>query len=134
MHGEDVKEKKAGCVRASASDTAADPEGARVRIPRQHGRVSVIALTVLALTVAAATAPEDGDERELLRARVEQVRDDPDFTLRGTALAARRVLPALYARREFTRTWTDPGAAAQLVAAIREVGNDGLDPEDYLLP
>jgi murein L,D-transpeptidase YcbB/YkuD len=43
------------------------------------------------------------------------------------------VLPALYARREFARAWTDPEASAQLLRAIREVEADGLDPQDYLL-
>jgi murein L,D-transpeptidase YcbB/YkuD len=91
----------------------------------------VIALALLALSGAADA--QDAAEQELLRTRVEHVRDDPDFRVRGTALASRRVLPALYARREFSRAWTDAGVAAQLVSAIREIGAEGLDPEDYLL-
>ena len=104
-----------------------------MRIARQRCRVAAIALALLAIAAGSARAQTDVEESELPRARVEQVRDDPDFTVRGVSLAARRALPQLYAHREFTRTWTDPEASAQLLSAIRAVRDDGLDPEDYLL-
>lgn len=63
----------------------------------------VIALTLLVLAGARAGAQEDSDERERLRARVEHVRDDPQFTLRGTALASRRVLLLLEGQRGWDR-------------------------------
>ena len=105
--------------------------GASVPSMGQRGLACAIALALLAC--GAARAQGDAVERDLLRARVEQVRDDPDFTVHGVRLAARRVLPQLYARRDFTRAWTDPRPIAELLSAIRDTREDGLDPDDYLI-
>jgi murein L,D-transpeptidase YcbB/YkuD len=92
------------------------------------------ALSALALLLAPdGRAREEAAESELLRTHVELIRDDPGFDVSGVPIAAKRVLPQLYARRGFTFAWTAPAAREGLLRAIRASAADGLDPEDYLL-
>ena len=70
---------------------------------------------------------------EMLRERVEGVRDDPAAVVHGEPIAARRALAELYANRGFTPAWTSAGARVELLRAIRDSALDGLDPEDYHL-
>ena len=101
----------------------------RMGIMRRWHRALLVFIVVLASGVAQA-----GDATaELLRARLEHWREDPSVTLRGVTLAAGEPLMTLYARRGFTRAWVDPAPRAQLLHAIRDSRDDGLDPEDYLL-
>jgi murein L,D-transpeptidase YcbB/YkuD len=79
----------------------------------------------------AAQAPLSASEA--LRERVERLRDDPAQLVHGESIAARRVLPELYASRDFSLAWTSADARAELLRAIRDSAADGLDPEDYHL-
>ena len=90
-------------------------------------------LALVLLLAHNSRAQEDAPESEILRAHVEQIRDDPGTDISGAPIAARRLLPELYARRGFTRAWTAAAAREDLLRAIRESAADGLDPEDYLL-
>jgi murein L,D-transpeptidase YcbB/YkuD len=91
------------------------------------------ALVLVLACAAAASAQGDTPESELLRMRVEQIRDHEETTLFEAQVAARVALPELYERRGFTLAWTVPAARADLLRAIRDSEADGLDPEDYLL-
>ena len=100
---------------------------------RRVGLALLILIAGWGLTAAASGAEDEESEAALLYAHVEQLRDDPAFTLRGARIAARRVLPELYTRAGFTRLWPDRAAQEELLRAIRDSAGDGLDPEDYLL-
>ena len=90
-------------------------------------------LAALILLIAQAIAADESDPaNELLRARVEQIREDPAATVGGVPIAARRALPLLYERRNFVPTWNDRAARDDLSHAIEQSERDGLDPEDYL--
>jgi len=93
----------------------------------------VIALAYLLFPAHAARAEEPAPETEILRARVEQIREDPSFRVSGVQVAAKRLLPELYARRGFTRAWSTPASSEELLRAIRDSATDGLSPDDYLL-
>ena len=80
--------------------------------------------------VPAPALPSPG---EMLRERVEGVRDDPAAVVHGEPVAARRALAELYANRGFTPAWTSAGARVELLRAIRDSALDGLDPQDYHL-
>lgn len=67
---------------------------------------------------------------ELLRARIEELRENKRLNVRGAWIASRAVLPALYEGNGFQRLW-DAGRAEQLLRGIREAETDGLDPRDY---
>ncbi|MGH2898756.1 MAG: hypothetical protein ACRDMZ_08800, partial [Solirubrobacteraceae bacterium] len=70
-------------------------------------------------------------EEQVLAQRMEQIRDDPAFNVDGARIAAKRLVPDLYARRGFRRAWT-PEARDQLQRAVADSAADGLAPEDYL--
>src|SRR5258705_12273349 len=89
--------------------------------------------TALILLVGRAIAADERDlASELLRARVEQIREDPAATVGGVYIAARRALPLLYERRHFAPTWTERAVRDDLLRAIDQSEREGLDPEDYL--
>ena len=97
-------------------------------------RAGVARAFALVLCCALRAAAQDAaSESELLRMRVEQIRDDEGTTLFEAQVAARDALPELYERRGFTLAWSAPSARADLLRAIRDSAGDGLDPEDYLL-
>src|SRR5262245_7698520 len=100
-------------------------------MPR-HRLLSLLSAFVwLAATQALAQAPASPTER--VREVVERIRDDPAKLVRGEAIAARRVLPELYANRGFSLAWGSAEARAELLRAIRDSAADGLDPQDYHL-
>jgi murein L,D-transpeptidase YcbB/YkuD len=101
--------------------------------PLRRRRVCAVALALPLLLARDSRAQEAASESEILREHVEQIRDDPGADISGAPIAARRLLPDLYARRGFTPAWTSAAAREELLRAIRESAADGLDPEDYLL-
>ncbi len=76
-----------------------------------------------------APAPLD-PAAELVRSRIETLREDGRLNVRGAWLSSRTALPALYEASGFRRLW-DEARAEQLLRAVREAGADGLDPRDY---
>jgi murein L,D-transpeptidase YcbB/YkuD len=90
-------------------------------------------ITLTSLLAYAARAEEAASESEILQARVEQIRDDASFRISGARIVAKRLVAELYARRGFTLLWTAPAAREDLLRAIRDSADDGLEPEDYLL-
>ena len=100
----------------------------------RHLRFVLVMPVACALLLAGAGVAQERDaEREIMRARVEQVRDDPAFAVGNVRIAATRMLPAFYERRGFSRAWTEDATREELLQAIRDTRADGLDPEDYLL-
>ena len=90
-------------------------------------------LFVLIVLLAHPIAAEElASASEILRARVEQIREDPAALVGGVHIAARGALPLLYERRHFAPTWTEPDVREELHRAIEQSELDGLDPEDYL--
>lgn len=103
-----------------------------MRKVRPPAPLLVIAITLTLLLGHAARGEDPALESEILRARVEQIRDDPSFGILGAEFAAKRLIAELYARRGFRTIWS-AGAVDALLRAIRDSAADGLDPEDYLL-
>jgi L,D-transpeptidase YcbB len=55
-------------------------------------------------------------------------------TLRGAGIAFGDRLHAFYSRREFRPAWTSAQSQRQLLQALADTYDDGLDPADYHLP
>ncbi|MCC7328347.1 MAG: hypothetical protein IT521_16240, partial [Burkholderiales bacterium] len=68
-----------------------------------------------------------------IEARLGTAAPGQDFALRGEHIAASRVIADFYARREFAPAWTRAGDVDDLLRAIRDSADDGLDPSDYHL-
>lgn len=136
-------------VPAESRRAAARPPFRRPRRGRGPRFILAGATTILAALgapapggVSAQSAPGAGapsptsDVAEEIRVRVEAVRaaGDAGVGVDGERLLAVRALPRFYEGRGFARAWV-PGSPAvvSLLAAIEEVIDDGLRPEDYHL-
>lgn len=71
--------------------------------------------------------------REILRARIEQLRENRTLPILDTRVASSIVVPDFYERRGFRPAWRDSTAVGDLLRAIRDATDDGLDPRDYHL-
>ena len=97
----------------------------------QFFRVWVFWLIVLSAALPLSGRADEVDE--VMRERVEAMRGEAPVTVAGQPIAARSVLAELYERHDFVPLWRKPESVAELLQAIEESRDDGLDPEDYLL-
>ena len=95
--------------------------------------VAVLGLLLGTSLHAQQPAPEQplGPVAEQIRERIEQWRaahaTDAAAQVPGSAVAA------FYEQDRFAPAWTRPDNLDQLLAALRDVAGDGLDPQDYAL-
>ncbi len=71
--------------------------------------------------------------REELQLRLEQIRSGGLERIDGEVVAARDLLPAIYAARDFRPIWTDAQRRRQLLRLVRSSATEGLEPVDYHL-
>jgi murein L,D-transpeptidase YcbB/YkuD len=71
--------------------------------------------------------------RERLRQRVEQLDAGLLEMIEGEPLAARELLPDLYAARRFRPLWSEADRRRELLALVRASAAEGLTPADYHL-
>ena len=92
---------------------------------------------ILLLWPVAAAAEEahsqTGGHEQIMQSRMAQLQDSAMLYLDGNRIAATRLIPELYANRNFSLAWEDPGKQEELIGIIREIDGEGLKPEDYLL-
>jgi len=82
---------------------------------------------------AVASMVVEGGPDQVIAAAVEATHSGGKVIIEGDPLASVVVLPELYERRGFRPAWTGPAVVDELVRAIRESADDGLDPADYHL-
>ncbi len=68
---------------------------------------------------------------EILRRRIETIRETGALEIGGSRIAAVRLIPVLYERRSFELAWTRPAMIDALMTAIAAAPSHGLDPADY---
>ncbi len=103
-------------------------------MPR-HRRFA-LTLIFLALSFPAAHGPAGAQPptvENTIRLRVEQVRLQPAMGVRGTRLIQPDAVARFFEARAFAPAWRLPGGAQQMLAAVRNVEQDGLTPADYHL-
>ena len=103
-----------------------------------HTRGSIaglFALLWLALSssIAAAQAPTPVIVEDAIRLRVEQTRLQPAAGVRGARLFQAQAVARFFEARAFAPAWPLPAGAQQMLAAIRNIDQDGLTPADYHL-
>jgi murein L,D-transpeptidase YcbB/YkuD len=69
--------------------------------------------------------------RQTIAAAVESLQRGESVVIDGEPLASTVVLPEVYRRRGFALAWADAGAMDDLLRAVRDSADDGLDPADY---
>ena len=71
--------------------------------------------------------------QQIMQARMVELQDTNSLTIDGNKIAAHRLLPELYSRRQFTLAWQDGSKRDELIEIIQHIDSEGLNPEDYLL-
>lgn len=89
--------------------------------------------TVLNLSFINACYPQTDPLQQIIQSRMVQLQDSNSLIINGNKIAAVRLIPEFYAKRQFTPAWQDGSKRDELIGIIRDVYNEGLNPEDYLL-
>jgi murein L,D-transpeptidase YcbB/YkuD len=92
--------------------------------------VLILLVTLGALSAADAAPQEPAVAREIAR-RLDELNGNESITLGTENVPRSRVLLDLYEHRSFRPLWSNRERASELLAIIRRVRYDGLDPEDY---
>src|SRR3989304_5036562 len=72
-------------------------------------------------------------QQQIMQSRMVQLQDSNSLFIDGNKIAAVRLIPELYTKRQFTLTWQDGSKRDELIGIIRHIASEGLNPEDYLL-
>jgi murein L,D-transpeptidase YcbB/YkuD len=95
---------------------------------------STVAATFFAMWLAHAAdaAPSLADPHaEALRMRVDELRYAQEFAVRGERIVLADAVATLFEERQFAPAWANGPRLDHLLAALRDVEQDGLDPADY---
>jgi murein L,D-transpeptidase YcbB/YkuD len=87
----------------------------------------IAAAGALAAFTGAHAQPVD----ELLRSRVEQLRDGGELEAAGVPIAAKTLIPKLYEAREFMPAWHSVAQIDSLLEVVEGSFLEGLNPADY---
>jgi len=79
--------------------------------------------------VAAVTSPL----AEVIRERIDHLRYEEQQDVRGARIIGGELVARYYEAQQFQPAWQEPAMLDQLVAAIEDLRNDGLEPNDYHL-
>jgi len=78
-------------------------------------------------TAAAVTLPE------AIRDRIDHLRYEAQQDVRGARIMGDELVARYYESQQFQPAWQDTGRLDTLIAALGEMRDDGLDPDDYHL-
>ena len=97
--------------------------------------IKLFFFTTLLIFSSVITANEQTDTlQQIMQFRMEQLLDTSMLIIDGNKIAAITTLPELYTKRRFTLAWQDHGKRNELIDIIRNIDQEGLNPDDYLLP
>lgn len=102
--------------------------------PTGSGRTGRRLSLLPALLLAGGMAAAGTEISDTIHARVADIRSGEHVAIDRTVIASAIVLPALYAKRDYTPVWSNPASVQQLLDAIEHSDEHGLDPADYNLP
>jgi len=80
---------------------------------------------------AAAPGAAASPQSEALRLRVDELRYAQDFSVRGERIILADAVATLFEDRQFAPAWSTGTRLDHLIAALRDVELDGLNPADY---
>ena len=103
-----------------------------------NGRMRYRGLVLGLCAIAAVVTParvitQPPTVNQAIRLRVEQVRQRPPASIRGTRLLQPEAVARFFETRAFAPAWKLPGSGPQILAAIRNIEQDGLTPSEYHL-
>jgi murein L,D-transpeptidase YcbB/YkuD len=94
----------------------------------------LLSLVLVSAVVPAHALAQTDPVAEVLRARIELLRETRTLQIFNARVASSIVVPEFYERRGFRPAWQNTAAVNVLFRAIRDAQDDGLDPRDYHLP
>ncbi len=94
---------------------------------------SIGCLIILTGLIAPVAEAQNDLAIEIIRDKIEQIRFFEEVKVGDASIASTKVLPEIYEQQEFRLIWTDSAAILQLLDAVRNIKDDGLNPEDYHL-
>jgi L,D-transpeptidase YcbB len=95
--------------------------------------IRVLPFTVVLMLAFAVVQPACADPAQLPDPVAELIREHVEPALNGPAGGTEKAQATFYAQAQFAPAWTRPADVDQLLAALRGVAADGLNPEDYAL-
>jgi L,D-transpeptidase YcbB len=99
--------------------------------------VSAAAAALLGSWLAHAATPQPttvaDPSAEAIRVRVDELRYAREYAVRGDRVILADGVAALFEERQFAPAWSNGARLDHLIAALRDVEQDGLDPADYHL-
>jgi murein L,D-transpeptidase YcbB/YkuD len=102
---------------------------------RCWSRVWLLCLAGACPVTPAATAPTDADPlATAVSAELDALMNPDVTTIHGAQIALGDALREFYSRREFRAAWTSVQSQQQLLKALADSYDDGLNPADYHLP
>ena len=91
----------------------------------------LIATMILAGLIAPLVQAQSDLTIEIIRDKIEQIRFFEEVKLGEASIASTKVLPQIYEQQNFRLIWTDSDSILQLLEAVRNIEDDGLNPQDY---
>jgi len=73
------------------------------------------------------------DVAEALALRLQELTETPDATIEGAPLLAGPLVAEFYARRDLRPAWTRAAQIDEFLSIVENVGDDGLDSDDFPL-
>jgi len=115
---------------------AKTPYGTSTRVGEKQlsptGLIVLLSTAFLPGFALALDVPEH-DIAERIAAAIHQQQQNVSATTRTESRSAADNLAWFYAQRDFAPVWNDPARLNQLVSALQDLTNDGLDPDEYHL-
>jgi len=88
---------------------------------------------VVAPATAAVAVSASSPLSESIRERIDHLRYEEQHDIRGARIIADELVSLYYESQQFQPAWQDVAKLDELVAAIGDLRNDGLNPDDYHL-
>jgi murein L,D-transpeptidase YcbB/YkuD len=88
---------------------------------------------VVAPATAAVAVSASSPLSEAIRERIDHLRYEEQHDIRGARIVADEIVSMYYESQQFQPAWQDVAKLDELVAAIDDLRNDGLNPDDYHL-
>ncbi len=88
-------------------------------------------LWIAFVLVVATVAEADTSSQAALERLIEQFRADGSLAIGESQIAAVKLIPAVYERRDYAPAWVSDASADAVMEAIRYSYDQGLDPDDY---
>ena len=88
---------------------------------------------VVAPATAAVAVSASSPLSEAIRERIDHLRYEEQHDIRGARIVADEIVSLYYESQQFQPAWQDVAKLDELVAAIDDLRNDGLNPDDYHL-